>query len=85
MKNHEARPAGSAPLPEAHAVEAHGQSEIRQNNRGHDNVRERDKDKRRYNNRRGGDHNKRESNIDSQNNPSKGKGDHCHRCGLKGH
>ncbi|XP_027772623.1 uncharacterized protein LOC114077130 [Solanum pennellii] len=39
MKNHEARPAGSAPLSEAHAVEAHGQSEIRQNNRGHDNVR----------------------------------------------
>ena len=39
MKNHEARPAESDPLPEAHAVEAHGQSEIRQNNRGHDNVR----------------------------------------------
>ena len=29
MKNHEVRPAGSAPLLEAHAVEAHGQSEIR--------------------------------------------------------
>ena len=38
MKNHEVRPAGSAPLLEAHAVEAHGQSEIRQTNWGHDNV-----------------------------------------------
>ena len=38
MKNHETRPDESAPLPEAHAVEAHGQSEIRRNNRGHDNV-----------------------------------------------
>ncbi|XP_015161411.1 uncharacterized protein [Solanum tuberosum] len=84
MKNHEARPTGSAPLPEAHGVEAHGQSEIRQNNRGHDNVRGRGKGKKRYNNRRGGGHNKRENNMGSQNNPSKGKGDHCHRCGLKG-
>ncbi|TMX04737.1 hypothetical protein EJD97_005061 [Solanum chilense] len=65
MKNHEIRPVGSAPLPEAHAVEAHG--------------------KRRYNNGRGCGHNKRENNIGSQNNPSKGKGNHCHRCGLKGH
>ncbi|XP_049352796.1 uncharacterized protein LOC125817300 [Solanum verrucosum] len=38
MKNHEARPAGSAPLPEAHTVEAHSQTEIRQNNQGHDNA-----------------------------------------------
>ncbi|KAK4711378.1 hypothetical protein R3W88_005891 [Solanum pinnatisectum] len=72
MKNHEVRPAGSAPLPEAHGVKAHGQSEIRKNNQDHDNVC-----------RRGG-HNKKENNIGSQNNPSKGKGDHCHRCGLKG-
>ncbi|XP_049358893.1 uncharacterized protein LOC125823579 [Solanum verrucosum] len=85
MKNHEARPTGSAPLPEAHGVEAHGQSEIRQNNRGHNIVRGRGKGKRRYDNRRGGGHNKRENNMGSQNNPSKGKGDHCHRCGLKGH
>ena len=33
MKNHEVRPAGSASLLEAHAVEAYGQSEIKQNNR----------------------------------------------------
>ncbi|XP_049394559.1 uncharacterized protein LOC125858808 [Solanum stenotomum] len=85
MKNHEARPTGSAPLPEAHGVEAHDQSEIRQNNRDHDNVRGLGKGKRRYNNRRGGGHNKREKNMGSQNNPSKGKGDHCYRCGLKGH
>ncbi|XP_015162149.1 uncharacterized protein [Solanum tuberosum] len=84
MKNHEARPTGSAPLPEAHGVEAHGQSEIRQNNQGHDYVRGRGKGKRRYNNRRGGNHNKRENNMSSQNNPLKGKGDHYHRCGLKG-
>ncbi|TMW80425.1 hypothetical protein EJD97_020265, partial [Solanum chilense] len=85
MKNHEAHSAGGDALPEAHVVEAHGQSEIRQNNRGHDNVPECDKGKRRYNNRRGGGHNKRKNNIGSQNNPSKGKGDHCHRFGLKGH
>ncbi|XP_049394642.1 uncharacterized protein LOC125858916 [Solanum stenotomum] len=84
MKNHEIRPVGSAPLSEAHGVEEHGQFEIRQNNRGHDNVRGRGKGKRRYNNHRGGGHNKRENNMSSQNNPSKGKGDHCHRCGLKG-
>ncbi|KAK4708187.1 hypothetical protein R3W88_029112 [Solanum pinnatisectum] len=74
MKNHEARPTRSAPLPEAYGVEAHGQSEIKQNNRGHENVCGRGKGKRRYNN----------DNMGSQNNPSKGKGDHCHRCGLKG-
>ena len=54
MKNHEARSVGSAPLREAHEVEAHNQFEIRQNNRGHDNVRGREKPKRRYNNRWGG-------------------------------
>ncbi|XP_015164533.1 uncharacterized protein [Solanum tuberosum] len=85
MKNHEARPVGSAPLPEEQGVEAHSQYEIRQNNRGHDNVRGRGKGKRRYNNRRGGGYNKRENNMDSQNTPLKGKSDHCHRCGLKGH
>ncbi|XP_049391642.1 uncharacterized protein LOC125856122 [Solanum stenotomum] len=78
------RPAGSAPLPEAHGAEAHGQSEIRQNNRGYENVCGRVKGKRRYNNRRGGGHNKRENNMGSQNNPSKEKGDYCHRYGLKG-
>ncbi|KAK4737462.1 hypothetical protein R3W88_001159 [Solanum pinnatisectum] len=71
MKNHETRPAGSAPLSEAHGAEAYNQSEIRQNNRSHDNVH--------------GGHNKRENNMGSHNNPSKGNGDHYHRCGLKGH
>ncbi|XP_049356804.1 uncharacterized protein LOC125821432 [Solanum verrucosum] len=85
IKNHEARPARSAPLSEAHGLEAHCQSEIQQNNRSHDNVHGRDKGKRRYNNHRGGGHNKRENNMGSQNNPSKGKGDHCHRCGFKGY
>ncbi|XP_049364048.1 uncharacterized protein LOC125828762 [Solanum verrucosum] len=71
MRNHEARPTESAPLPEAHGAEAHDQSEIRQNNRGHDNVCGRGKGKRRYNNRRGGSHNKRENNMGPQNNPLK--------------
>ncbi|KAK4733404.1 hypothetical protein R3W88_007665 [Solanum pinnatisectum] len=69
-RNHEARPTGTSPLPEENGVEAHGQSKISQNNWGHDNVRD--------------GHNKRENNMGSQNNPSKGKSDHCHRCGLKG-
>ncbi|KAK4720242.1 hypothetical protein R3W88_018580 [Solanum pinnatisectum] len=84
MKNHEARPAGSAPFSEAHRVETHSQSEIRQNNRGYDNVCGHGKGKRRYNNHRGGGHNKTENNVGSQNNPSKGKCDHYHRCGIKG-
>ena len=61
IKNHEAHPAGSAPLPETHVVEAHDQFKIRQSNRGHDNMRGSDKCKRKYNNRRGGAHNKREN------------------------
>ncbi|XP_049391445.1 uncharacterized protein LOC125855785 [Solanum stenotomum] len=85
MKNQEACPVGSAPLSEAHGVEANGQSEIRQSNQGHDNVCGCGKAKRRYNNCQGGGHNKRENNMGSQNNPSKGKGDHCHHSGLKGH
>ena len=55
------------------------------NNREHNNVRGHDKGKRRYNNHRGCGHNKRENNIGSQNNHSKGKGNYCHHCGLKGH
>ncbi|TMW98606.1 hypothetical protein EJD97_003806 [Solanum chilense] len=85
MKNHEAHPAGSVPLPKAHAVDAHNQSEIRQNNSVHESMCGHGKGKRRYNNCRGCDHNKRENNIGSENNPSKEKDDHCHRCGLKGH
>ena len=61
IKNHEAHPAGSAPLPETHVVEAHDQFEIRQSNRGHDNMCGCDKRKRKHNNRRGGDPNKREN------------------------
>ena len=45
MRNHEARPTGTAPLPEANMTKAHGQSEIRQNDRGHNNVRERGRGK----------------------------------------
>ncbi|XP_069148183.1 uncharacterized protein [Solanum lycopersicum] len=83
MKNHEARPTGAAPLPEANVVEAHDQSKVkRDDHRGYNNARGRDKDKRRYTNRQSGGHNKRENNMSSQNNPSKSN---CRRCGMKGH
>ncbi|XP_015072627.1 uncharacterized protein LOC107016785 [Solanum pennellii] len=83
MKNHEARPTGAAPLPEANVVGARDQSEVkRDDHRGYNNVRGRDKDKRRYTNRQGGGHNKRENNMSSQNNPSKSN---CRRCGMKDH
>ncbi|XP_049345394.1 uncharacterized protein LOC125833775 [Solanum verrucosum] len=83
LKNHEACPTGTAPLPEANEVEAHGQSERRQNkNQGQNNVCGRGNDRGRYNNRRGGGRHKRENNMGSQSNPSRGN---CHRCGMKGH
>ena len=83
MKNHETRPTGAAPLPEANVVEARDQPKVkRDDHRGYNNARGRDKDKRRYTNRQGGGHNKRENNMSSQNNPSKSN---CRRCGMKGH
>ncbi|XP_049410332.1 uncharacterized protein LOC125873437 [Solanum stenotomum] len=83
LKNHEAHPTEIAPLPEANEVEAHGQSERRQNkNQGQNNVRGRGNDRGRYNNRRGGSRHKRENNIGSQSNHSRGN---CHLCGMKGH
>ncbi|XP_049388695.1 uncharacterized protein LOC125853067 [Solanum stenotomum] len=82
LKTHEARPTGTALLLEANKVEAHGQSKEdkiqirakimcgRGNGRG------------RYNNRcRGGRH-KRENNMGSQSNPSRGN---HRRCGMKEH
>ncbi|XP_069152897.1 uncharacterized protein [Solanum lycopersicum] len=83
MKNHEVRPTGAAPLPEANVVEARDQSEVkRDDHRGYNNARGRGKNKRRYTNRQGGGHNKRENNMSSQNNPSKSN---YRRCGMKGH
>ncbi|XP_015159716.1 uncharacterized protein [Solanum tuberosum] len=83
LKNHEACPTGTAPLPKANEVEAHGQSERRQNkNQGQNNVCGRGNGRGRYNNRRGGGRHKRENNMGSQSNPSRGN---CHRCGMKGH
>ena len=47
MKNHEARPTGAAPLPEANVVEARDQSEVkRDDHRGYNNTQGRDKEKR---------------------------------------
>ena len=71
MKNHEARPTGAAPLPEANVVGERDQSEVkRDDHRGYNNARGRAKDKRRYTNHQGDGHNKRENNMSSQNNPS---------------
>ncbi|XP_049391494.1 uncharacterized protein LOC125855879 [Solanum stenotomum] len=67
LKNHEARPTKTAPLPEANEVEAHGQSERRQNkNQGQNNVRGCGNGRGRYNNHRGGGRHKRENNMGSQ-------------------
>ncbi|XP_069151857.1 uncharacterized protein [Solanum lycopersicum] len=47
MKNHESRPTGAAPLPEANVVEARDQSEVqRDDHQGYNNARGRGKDKR---------------------------------------
>ncbi|XP_019226537.1 PREDICTED: uncharacterized protein LOC109207992 [Nicotiana attenuata] len=86
LKNHEARPTGSAPLPEANMTARRDKSGKRQNNNhGHMNVRGHGNGKRRYNSRRRGGHGKRENNMGSQNNPSRGKSSNCHRYGMKGH
>ncbi|XP_049397206.1 uncharacterized protein LOC125861328 [Solanum stenotomum] len=69
LKNHEAHPTGTAPLLEANEVEAHGQSERRQNkNQDQNNVCGRDNGRGRYNNRRGGGRHKMENNMGSQRN-----------------
>ncbi|XP_019241047.1 PREDICTED: uncharacterized protein LOC109221043 [Nicotiana attenuata] len=86
LKNHEARPTGSAPLPEANMEARRDKSGKRQNNNhGHMNVRGHGNGKRRYNSRHHGGHGKLENNMGSQNNPSRGKSGNCHRCGMKGH
>ncbi|XP_019236605.1 PREDICTED: uncharacterized protein LOC109216848 [Nicotiana attenuata] len=86
LKNHDARPTGSAPLPEANMAARRDKSgKRRNNNHGHMNVRGHGNGKRRYNSRHHGGHGKRENNMGSQNNPSRGKSGNCHRCGMKGH
>nr|XP_009772690.1 PREDICTED: uncharacterized protein LOC104223038 [Nicotiana sylvestris] len=86
LKNHEVRPTGSAPLPKANMTARRDKSEkIQNNNHGHMNVRGHDNGKRRYNSRHSGGHDKRENNMSSQNNPSRGKSGNSHRCGMKGH
>ncbi|XP_060210801.1 uncharacterized protein LOC132637781 [Lycium barbarum] len=85
MKNHESRPTGSAPFPEVNAVTGYDKPERRQNNycgRGHGRGRGREKG--RHNYRQHGE-NKQETNKGSQNNPSRGEVNMCHRCGMKGH
>ncbi|PHT64862.1 putative mannitol dehydrogenase [Capsicum annuum] len=78
MKNHEARPTGSASFPEANIVAAYDQPEIRQNyyrnrGQGHGRGRGRGRGKGR-NNYRHNDGNKQENKKGSQNNPSKDVG-----------
>ncbi|PHT60892.1 hypothetical protein T459_35258 [Capsicum annuum] len=73
MKNHEARPTGSTPFPEANIVAVHNQPEIRQNyyrGRGQGNDRGRGRGRNNYRLNSG---NKQDNNKGSQNNPSKGK------------
>ena len=83
MKNHEARSTRASPLSEANVVGARDQSEAKiDDHQGYNNARGRDKDKRRYTNRRGDGHNKRENNMSSQNDLSKSN---CRRFGMKDH
>nr|XP_016463245.1 PREDICTED: uncharacterized protein LOC107786301 [Nicotiana tabacum] len=85
MKNHEAHLTWSAPIPEANMVARRDKSRKRQNNyHDHMNIRGHGNRKRRYNNRHCGGHGKRENNMGSQNNPSRGKSVNWHRCGMKG-
>ncbi|XP_009782108.2 uncharacterized protein [Nicotiana sylvestris] len=86
LKNHEARPTGSAPLHKANmAARRDKYGKKTKYNHGHMNARGHNNDKRRYNRRHRGGHGKRENNMGSQNNPSRGKSGNCHRCGMKGH
>ncbi|XP_019241827.1 PREDICTED: uncharacterized protein LOC109221845 [Nicotiana attenuata] len=71
IKNHEARPTGSAPFPEANAVAAYDKFERKQNNyRGRGHGRERGRGRGRNNYRHYGE-NELENNKGSQINPSK--------------
>nr|XP_016489657.1 PREDICTED: uncharacterized protein LOC107809520 [Nicotiana tabacum] len=86
LKTYEACPTGPAPLPKANMAARRDKSEKRQNdNHGHMNVRGHGNGKRRYNSHHRGGHGKRENNMGSQNNPSRGKNGNCHRCSMKGH
>ncbi|XP_075077227.1 uncharacterized protein LOC142163970 [Nicotiana tabacum] len=86
LKIHESCPTRPAQFPEANMVVRRHKSGKRQNNyHGYMNVHGHGNGKRRYNNRNCGGHGKRENNMGSQNNPSRGKNGNCHRCGMKGH
>ncbi|XP_075112871.1 uncharacterized protein LOC142182537 [Nicotiana tabacum] len=85
MKNHEARPTGSAPFPEVNAIATYDKFERKQNNyrgRGHGHKRGRGRGRNNYRHYGG---NKLENNKGSQINHSKGKASMCHRCGMRGH
>ncbi|XP_070039186.1 uncharacterized protein [Nicotiana tomentosiformis] len=58
---------------------------VMNNYHDHMNVRGNNNGKQRYNNCHRGGHGKRENNMSSQNNPSRGKSGNCHCCGMKGH
>ncbi|XP_060188601.1 uncharacterized protein LOC132617577 [Lycium barbarum] len=90
-KNHESRPTGPASFPEVNAAAGYDKPERRQNNyrdRGHGRGRGRGRghgrERGRHNYRQHGE-TKQETNKGSQNNPSRGKVNMCHRCGMKGH
>ncbi|XP_060200217.1 uncharacterized protein LOC132628453 [Lycium barbarum] len=79
MKNHESRPTGPASFPEVNAAAGYDKPERRQNN-----YRGRGRERGRHNYRQHGE-TKQETNKGSQNNPSRGKVNMCHRCGMKGY
>ncbi|XP_070001872.1 uncharacterized protein [Nicotiana sylvestris] len=89
MKNHEARPTGSAPFSEVNMVTTTQKSERRQNyyrGRGRGHSRRRGCGHRRgRNNCRCHGGNKQENNKSPQNNPLKDRVNNCHRCGMRGH
>ncbi|XP_009798432.2 uncharacterized protein [Nicotiana sylvestris] len=89
MKNHEARPTGSAPFSEVNMVTTTQKSERRQNyyrgrGRGHSRGRGRGHGRGRNNYRCHGG-NKQENNKNSQNNPLKCRVNNYHRCVMRGH
>ncbi|XP_075098966.1 uncharacterized protein LOC142175863 [Nicotiana tabacum] len=89
MKNHEARPTGSAPFFKVNMVAATQKSERRQNHyrgrgRGHSRGCGQGHGRGQNNYRHHG-RNKQENNKDPQNNPLKGRVNIWHRCGMEGH
>jgi len=87
MKNHEARPTGSAPFPEVNAAKYDKSNNFRGRGHGRGLGRGRGHGRERGQNYRDGhkNANKQENNKGSQDGSSKNKENKCYRCGMKGH